>query len=353
MVYILTYYPTAPRHRAPGASVATDGSWVRLRSNDVAGIPTNPALAAQRTVHDKPGKAELPALRARTVQANNLEFGLLEAGGAGPLALCLHGFPDTARTWRYLLPELAEAGFHAVAPFMRGYAPSAVPSDGCYGMGALVADATALHEVLGGDDRAVLVGHDWGAETAYGAVAFAPDRWRRLVTLAVPPLALDPVLFSDYEQLKRFFYVFLFRDPLADAEKVVAADGMAFIDRLWRDWSPGYEAAGHLADVKESLRQPANLTAALGYYRAVGIGTDSTDAAAYRLEEQATLRLAERPTLYLHGSNDGCIGADLVSDAGRALAPGSRTEVVQGAGHFLHVEKPDEVNQQILAWVTG
>jgi hypothetical protein len=83
--------------------------------------------------------------RARMVRANGLEFGLLEAG-TGPLALCLHGFPDSAHTWRHLLPELAEAGFHAVAPFLRGYAPTAVPDDGRYGIGALVADTVALHQ---------------------------------------------------------------------------------------------------------------------------------------------------------------------------------------------------------------
>jgi pimeloyl-ACP methyl ester carboxylesterase len=88
------------------------------------------------------------ALRTSTVRANDLEFGILEAG-AGPLALCLHGFADTARTWQYLLPALAGAGFHAVAPFMRGYAPTEVPPDGAYQIGALVADAVALHEVLG------------------------------------------------------------------------------------------------------------------------------------------------------------------------------------------------------------
>ena len=86
-------------------------------------------------------------VRARMVAANGLEFGLLEAG-TGPLALCLHGFPDSAHTWRHLLPALAEAGFHAVAPFLRGYAPTAVPDDACYSIGALVADAVALHRVL-------------------------------------------------------------------------------------------------------------------------------------------------------------------------------------------------------------
>ena len=180
------------------------------------------------------------AVRSATVRANGLQFGVLEAG-SGPLALCLHGFPDSADTWRHLLPALAGAGFHAVAPFMRGYAPTAVPADGAYHLGALVADTVALHEVLGGDGNAVLIGHDWGAEAAYGAAAFAPDRWQRLVTLAVPQAALDEVLFNHYEQLKRFFYLFMFRDHAGFAETLVARDDMAFLDELWReDWSPAF-----------------------------------------------------------------------------------------------------------------
>jgi pimeloyl-ACP methyl ester carboxylesterase len=277
-------------------------------------------------------------LRSATVRANGLEFGILEAG-SGRLALCLHGFPDNAHTWRHLLPRLAGAGFHAVAPFMRGYAPTAVPADGAYHLGALGADAVALHEVLGGDADAVLIGHDWGAEAAYVAAAHAPDRWRRLVTLAVPPAGLDEVLFSDYEQLKRFFYLFMFRDPLGSAEQVVAADGMAFLDRLWHDWSPGYRPDDHLARVKESLRQPANLAAAIGYYRAVGAsGTVGGQA--------------RQPTLYLHGAADGCIGADLARGAEGLLAPSSRMVVIDDAGHFLHLEKPGEVAGHILAWIS-
>ena len=193
-----------------------------------------------------------PKPSAREVSANGVDFTVLEAG-SGPLALCLHGFPDSAHSWRHLLPALAEAGFHAVAPFMRGYAPTAVPEDGCFSLGALVADANALHEALAADDQAVLIGADWGAEAAYGAAAFAPERWRRLVTLAIPPLTMDARLFTDFDQLRRFFYMFLFTQPLA--EELVAADEMAFLDRLWEDWSPGYGAAEDLALVKDSLRE--------------------------------------------------------------------------------------------------
>src|SRR5687768_14216442 len=121
------------------------------------------------------------------IEANGLLFGYLEAGPHdGPLALCLHGFPDSAWTWRHLLPDLAHAGYRAVAPFMRGYAPTEVPADGRYQSGALVADACALHEALGGDGRAVILGHDWGAIATYGAAAHQPDRWSKVVAGAVP-----------------------------------------------------------------------------------------------------------------------------------------------------------------------
>lgn len=301
------------------------------------------------------------AVRSAAVQANGLEFGLLEAG-SGPLALCLHGFPDTAHTWRYLLPELAGAGFHAVAPFMRGYAPTQVPPDGRYGLSILAADALALHEALGGDEHAVLVGHDWGAETAYEAVAAAPGRWRRLVTLAVPPAALDPVLFGDYEQLRRFFYIFLFRDTPGLAEQIVAADGMRFLERLWQDWSPGFDATESLRHVAESLPDMASLSAAIGYYRAAqtaelpastGGSAAPTMAASVTAAMQPPDRPPGPPTLYLHGSADGCIAVDLVRGAQRHLSAGSKLTVIPDAGHFLQVERPAEVNRHILDWVSS
>ena len=262
-----------------------------------------------------------------------------------------HGFPDSAHTWRYLLPELAEAGFHAVAPYMRGYAPSAIPADGCYRLGALIADAIGLHEALGADERAVLIGHDWGAEATYGAAAFRPESWRRVVTLAVPPLALDASLFADYEQLKRFFYFFLLQTPVAEA--VVAADEMAFLDRLWRDWSPDYDASQDLSHAKECLRAPENRSAAIGYYRTYDssmAGNETDDP--YSAEQAAVGNVGPQPTLYLHGNLDGCISLDLVRDAKQHLSAGSQMTVIDGAGHFPHLEKPDEVNKQILAWIT-
>jgi pimeloyl-ACP methyl ester carboxylesterase len=126
-----------------------------------------------------------------------------------------------------------------------------------------------------------------------------------------------------------------------------------FLDRLWQDWSPGYAAAQDLVWVKESLRRPVNLTAAISYYRDPAVDATPGAVVPYVAEEQAASRQARQPTLYLHGIADGCIDVELVRRADQHLAAGSRMTVVEGAGHFLHLERPEEVNQHILAWVTG
>lgn len=284
------------------------------------------------------------------VDANGLTFAYL-AAGSGPLALCLHGFPDSAWGWRHLLPALADAGYRAVAPFMRGYAPTEVPPDGRYQTGALALDACALHEALGGDGEAVIVGHDWGAMATYGAAVWQPERWRRVVAAAVPPLGAMMSGFFSYDQLRRSWYMFFFQNPLADG--VVAMDDLAFIDRLWVDWSPAYDAAGNgdLAHVKDSLRGPERLAAALGFYRAT-LGTGYQDPGLEAVQA-ATGQPTPQPTLYLHGADDGCVGIDVAAGSTAFLpAAGSRMETVDGAGHFLHLERPDAVNRLIVDFLS-
>ncbi|HXQ60727.1 MAG TPA: alpha/beta hydrolase [Acidimicrobiales bacterium] len=287
-------------------------------------------------------------MKERRVKANDVEFSYLEAGpDGGPLALCLHGFPDSAHTWRHLLPALGDAGYHAVAPWMRGYAPTQVPADGRYQTGALAADAGALHETLGGDGRAVLIGHDWGAAAATGAAVHEPTRWSRVVTMAVPPLAAMASSFFTYAQLKRSFYIFVFQTPLAEA--AVSLDDHAFIDGLWADWSPGYDASWDVARVKEAIGGPDNLTAAIGYYRAMFDPT--LQDPVYAAAQAATAGTPPQPTLYLHGADDGCLARDAVGDVLPFLSPGSEQVTVADAGHFLQVEQPGVVNDHILRFI--
>lgn len=284
----------------------------------------------------------------RQVRAGEVDLEILEAG-EGPLALCLHGFPDTAHTWRHLLPRLAEAGFHAVAPFMRGYAPSSVPPDGAYQIGALVTDANNLHSVLGGDESAVIIGHDWGAGTAYAAASTFPALWSKLVILAVPPATAVFPLLGSYDQMKRSWYMAVCSSP--GAEAIVSADDFAFLDRLWRDWSPGYDPTPDLQEVRESLGKPGALEAALGYYRAL---FTPQDIDPYAAAVAGAGELAPQPTLYLHGERDGCMGSELAAAAEPYLtSPGSRTVILPDVGHFLQVEAPGPVNDLIIEHLCG
>lgn len=289
-------------------------------------------------------------MQTGTVQANGLEFAYLHDGPAsGPLALCLHGFPDTAHTWRHLIPRLADAGFHAVAPFMRGYAPTPVPEDGHFDTGTLAVDACELHDALNGTGDAVLIGHDWGAFATYGAAAAEPERWRRAVASAVAPQASMAERFFDYDQLRRSWYVFFFQTALA--EHALSLDNRVFIDRLWAEWSPGYDGSWDAGRVKEALASPEHLAAALGYYRSMFVGPpDDLRAAA---AQAAAGTVAPQPTLYLHGADDGCMGIEVIGPVTDFLAPGSELVVVEGAGHFLHLERPDLVGDHIIRFVTA
>jgi pimeloyl-ACP methyl ester carboxylesterase len=290
----------------------------------------------------------LAAVDERTVEANGVHYCYLEAGPAhGPLALCLHGFPDSAHTWRHLLPALASAGYHAVAPFIRGYAPTGLAPGGVYQTGALAADALALHGALGGREDAVLVGHDWGALATYAAVAHDPGRWRVAVTMAVPPVQAVAGTFFTYNQLRRSWYTFFFQSPLA--EVALPMDDFAFIDRLWADWSPGYDATWDVARVKESIGTPERIVAAIGYYRAM-YDESRRDPSLAALED-AALASTPRPTLYLHGEDDGCFALDAIGDPLAFLAEGSELVTVGGAGHFLQVEAPDVVNGHVLRFL--
>ncbi len=265
-----------------------------------------------------------------TVRANGVEFAYLEAG-RGPLVLLLHGFPDTAHTWDLTRPVLADAGFRAVSPFMRGYAPTEIPADGDYRIDTLARDAAALIEALGAD-TAIVVGHDWGAAAAYGAAILHPERVRMLVTVAIPhpaSLRVSPRLLW---QARHFV---MLRLPGAAAR--LRANDFAGVDELVRRWSPAWDVPpGETLAVKRAFKRPGGVEAALGYYRAAGLRVPASQRRPIRV-----------PSVAFAGATDFALKPSDYERARRFYLDAYEVVTLPG-GHFLHREHPDQFHRELV-----
>jgi pimeloyl-ACP methyl ester carboxylesterase len=265
----------------------------------------------------------------------------VDGDARAPLVILSHGFPDCARTFRHQVPALLAAGYRVAVPTLRGYAPSTVASDGRYDASALGGDLCALARHLSPSAPVHLVGHDWGAVASYAAVARAPGLFASLCTAAVPHPRAAWRRFFTPAQLRRSWYAAFFQ-LRGVAERRLAAHDFALVDRLWRDWSPGYAPdSGELALVKNGFREPSHLHAVLGFYRAL----------AHRDSGRLLLRRARVPALYVHGERDGCVGIELAEGVDRAYAEGVEVVRIGDAGHFVHLEAPDAFNRALLGFL--
>ena len=268
----------------------------------------------------------------RFVEANGLRFATLEEG-QGPLALLVHGFPDTPHSWDDLRPRLVRAGYRVVCPFLRGYRPSAIPARDT-DLETLARDVVALIPALGAE-RALVVGHDWGAVAAYGAAALAPERVTQLVTLAIPhPASLRRTPRAAWG-VRHFF---AYKMPGAAAR--FARDDFAALRAIYKRWSPAWTPSeAELAPVKACFAERASLEAAMGYYRAMPF------AVPRFLRTRITV-----DTVVFRGTGDTLIGPDEYTSAARWFTKGYAIEATPG-GHFLHREHPDVFAERLLAHV--
>ncbi len=279
-----------------------------------------------------------------TVHANGIDFHYLEMG-EGPLALCFHGFPDHAFSFRHLLPDLAEAGFRAVAPFMRGYAPTQAPKDGKYQAVLMCRDVLGIIDALGAENG-YLIGNDWGAGAVTGATVLAPEKVNKLVTIASG--RADRELQRTYLHLRGTWHGYFFQMPFA--EEVVAHNDYAFVEDWWRDASPEWDIPAYaLESIRETFRKPGVVQAALSYYRA-RYRPELQDPSAKEDEDRVAAGPVTVPTLALHGTRDRPKRLDGFESENmdRYFTGGLEKVIIPGTGHFMHQEKPEEINPLIV-----
>lgn len=276
----------------------------------------------------------MPSDDVRHVEANGLRFAYL-ADGHGPLVLLLHGFPDTARSWDHARRALAARGFRAVSPWLRGYAPTALPPRDA-DLETLGRDVLALIEALG-ERSAIVVGHDWGAAAAYAAASLEPARIKQLVTIAIPhPAALKPTPARLWAV--RHFIAY----KLPGAARRFAAHEFAALREIYRRWSPTWDVPdAELAVVRACFADQACLDAAFGYYRQL------------RFRPQAFFREPiQVPTVVFAGLDDQLVAPADFQAAARMFAAGYVVEEMRG-GHFMHREHPDDFAARLLARLAG
>ncbi|OYN80281.1 alpha/beta fold hydrolase [Mycolicibacterium sphagni] len=291
---------------------------------------------------------------APAVQLRALTWGPTD----GPIALCLHGFPDTAYGFRKLAPHLVSAGYRVIAPFMRGYVPSSIPADGSYHIGAVMDDALQVRAACDPTEADIVIGHDWGAIAATGLAAMPDSPFVKAVVMSVPPsAALRPragkppanrgrLLKLLPRQVLRSWYITYFQLPILPERSP-----SWIVPLLWRRWSPGYNAAKDLRHVDAAIGSPDRWRAALGTYRATIRNT--RPPARYADLHRYWLEVPQLPTLYLHGTDDGCMTPEFAPWVAEVLPPGSEVALVEHAGHFLQLEQPDTVGELIVDFLSA
>ena len=293
----------------------------------------------------------------RSVTANGTRFHVATMG-EGPLVLLLHGFPEFWWTWRRQLVTLAEAGYRAVAPDLRGYGGSDKPPRG-YDLITAAADAAGLIRALG-EANATVVGHDWGGLTAWTVAAYFPKAVRRLgiVSMAHPlrmrhrvlssPLRVSRALDEPDGQPRRGGYPLAFQVPMLPERQLVRDDG-ALVGSILRSWSaPGWPDEDTARVYQRAMRVPPVAHTSLEYLRWFARSTLRPDGLRYARQMRTPVAA---PVLQLHGAADPCLPPQAARGAGQYVEGPYRWKLIDGAGHFPHEERPGPFDAELLGWL--
>jgi len=319
----------------------------------------------------------VPEATQRDITVNGVRLRVTEQG-EGPLVLLCHGWPELAHSWRSQLPALAAAGYHAVAPDMRGFGASDAPEDvQAYTMLHLVGDMVGLVAALGAHE-AVIVGHDWGANVAWHCALLRPNLFRAVAALSVPYRArgpAPPLAMLRAAGLHDFYWLYFQqpgvaeaefeRDPAATLRRILGARGFG----RSRDASQALmipAGGGFLDLVPEPVQLPswleeADLAVMVDAYRRGGFRGGLN---YYRNLDRNWELLApwqgvtiRQPALFIAGMRDAVITSDVGRrglEAHPKTVPGlRRTVMIEGAGHWIQQERPQEVNAALLAFLAG
>jgi len=294
-------------------------------------------------------------VRHRQVQVNGIELHVAELGSGPPVVLC-HGFPELWYSWRHQLPALAGAGYRAIALDMRGYGESSIPTNvEAYDVLTLCDDLLGLLDHLG-EERAVFVGHDWGAIVVWQLAVLHPDRLAAVVGMSVPftPRSPAPIVSMPREARGEGFYIVWFQRPgVADA--ALSRDVRRTLTTR-ETWSPGWPPEEEPPTrppwlTEDDLRvyveafERTGFSGALNYYRNLDRNWELT-------AEFAEFRV-ERPALFITGSRDP-VASFLLAEAMDGWVTDLREKVVlDGAGHWIQQERPSEVNDALLRFLAS
>ena len=311
----------------------------------------------------------------RTIRTNGIDMRVVEAG-TGPLVVLCHGFPELSHSWRHQLPALAAAGYHAVAPDMRGYGGTSRPEAlDAYDILHLTGDVVGLLDALG-EERAVLVGHDWGAPVVWNLALRAPARVRGVAGMSVPYVPRPerpPTQIWKHVFAQSWFYILYFQEPgVADAD--LGRDPATTLRRLMCAVSgePTPESLALLSGPRdgrgmvERLPEPERLPdwlprADLDHYASVFARTGFTGGLNWyrnfdrnwELTPELAGAVVQVPTLFVAGAGDPVLLMAPLDTMRPWVADLRDVVVVPGAGHWVQQECPDEVNAALLGFLAG